>query len=180
MSHLVVGPADAPEQVHLDTRDPARIAAVLGEAGFRFERWSPRALPAGASAEAVLEAFQPELDRLRAEGGYTTADVVRMRPDHPQREALRQKFLAEHTHSEDEVRYMVEGAGLFCLHVGDRVFRLALEAGDLLGVPAGAPHWFDAGAAPSFMAIRLFLNPSGWVAQYTGSPIAASFPAFAG
>lgn len=180
MSQLTVSPADAPDQIELQTRDPVVITQALAAAGLRFEVWAPSApLPEGASSDQILSAFQAEIDRLRAEGGYVTADVVRMNPGHPQREALRQKFIQEHTHAEDEVRYMVEGAGMFCLHVGDRVLRVVLEAGELLGVPAGTPHWFDAGAAPRFTAIRLFQDPAGWVAQYTGSAISTGFPPFA-
>ncbi|VEA72042.1 Acireductone dioxygenase (Fe(2+)-requiring) [Serratia rubidaea] len=68
-----------------------------------------------------------------------------MRPDHPQREALRQKFLSEHTHGEDEVRFFVEGAGLFCLHLNQRVYQILCEKNDLISVPAHTPHWFDMG-----------------------------------
>jgi 1,2-dihydroxy-3-keto-5-methylthiopentene dioxygenase len=32
------------------------------------------------------------------------------------------------------------------------------------------------GAAPRFTVIRLFVNPDGWVASFTGDPIAARFP----
>jgi 1,2-dihydroxy-3-keto-5-methylthiopentene dioxygenase len=31
-------------------------------------------------------------------------------------------------------------------------------------------------AAPSFVAIRLFTNPDGWAANFTGSDIAERFP----
>mgnify|MGYP006276487783 CR=1 FL=1 len=90
--------------------------------------------------------------------------------------ALRQKFLAEHTHSEDEVRFFVEGRGLFCLHIGDAVLQLLCEQNDLISVPAGTKHWFDMGAAPSFCAVRFFNNTEGWVAAFTGDAIAASYP----
>ena len=97
-------------------------------------------------------------------------------PDHPDREALRKKFLDEHTHAEDEVRFFVAGSGLFSLHLGTRVYEVLCEQGDLIGVPDGTRHWFDMGPAPSFVAIRLFTNPAGWVAQFTGSDIATRFP----
>ena len=89
---------------------------------------------------------------------------------------LRRKFLDEHTHAEDEVRFFVEGEGTFYLHLGGRVFRTLCCRDDLISVPAGTPHWFDMGPAPRFAAIRLFTNPEGWVARFTGSPIAEGFP----
>ena len=59
---------------------------------------------------------------------------------------------------------------------GGKVYGIECHQGDLIRVPAGTPHWFDMGPAPHFRAIRLFTNPAGWVANYTGSTIAASFP----
>ena len=113
---------------------------------------------------------------MRSEGGYSTVDAIRMTPDHPDREPLRGKFLAEHTHAEDEVRFFVEGRGLFCLHIGEEVLQLLCERNDWITVPAGTPHWFDMGPHPRFSAIRFFNNPEGWVASFTGDPIAERFP----
>jgi 1,2-dihydroxy-3-keto-5-methylthiopentene dioxygenase len=160
-------------------RDPEAIAAALASAGVRFEQWQPQApLPVEADPEAILTTYAKEIDRLKAEGGYVTADVIRMHPDHPQRTELRQKFLAEHIHKEDEVRFFVEGQAVFYLHLGDRVYATLCTAGDLIGVPANTPHWFDMGEAPHFAAIRIFCNPEGWVAHFTDSPIAKDFPEY--
>src|SRR3546814_5164988 len=60
----------------------------------------------------------------------------------------------------------------FYLHALNRVYVALCEAGDLISVPAGTAHWFDAGPAPRFTAIRLFVSPDGWVADYTGDGIA--------
>jgi len=158
-------------------QDPERIAVELERRGIGFERWPARAdLPAEASAEEILDAYASEITRVQARGTYPTVDAIRVRPDHPDRVALRQKFLAEHTHSEDEVRFFVEGRGLFCLHIGDEVLQVLCEADDWIRVPAGTRHWFDMGEAPHFCAIRFFDNPEGWVAQFTGDPIAGRFP----
>jgi 1,2-dihydroxy-3-keto-5-methylthiopentene dioxygenase len=113
---------------------------------------------------------------VQARGSYPTVDAIRMTPEHPDREALRQKFLAEHIHSEDEVRFFVDGKGLFCLHIGEEVLQVLCEADDWISVPAGTKHWFDMGSAPQFCAIRFFDNPDGWVAEFTGDGIAKQFP----
>jgi 1,2-dihydroxy-3-keto-5-methylthiopentene dioxygenase len=73
------------------------------------------------------------------------------------------------------VRFFVAGQGLFSLHVGGRVYQVLCTRGDLIGVPAGATHWFDMGPNPPFVAVRLFNNPEGWVARFTGSDIADRF-----
>ncbi|WP_066479547.1 MULTISPECIES: 1,2-dihydroxy-3-keto-5-methylthiopentene dioxygenase [unclassified Sphingomonas] len=158
-----------------ETVDPVRIAEDLAGIGVRFEQWPLRDV-ADMPADAILAAYAPEIDRLKAQGGYRSVDIVALTPDHPDRVALRAKFLDEHRHAEDEVRFFVAGEGLFCLRTDDRVHALLCTAGDLVSVPAGMRHWFDMGPAPRFTAIRLFTNPDGWVAKFTGDPIASRFP----
>jgi len=159
------------------TDDPERIQAELGTRGIRFERWPAQAnLEAGATPETILATYREEIDRVQQGGAYPTVDAIRLTPDHPDKQALRSKFLAEHTHSEDEVRFFVEGRGLFCLHLGEEVLQLLCERNDWVAVPAGTRHWFDMGAEPHFCALRFFNDPQGWVAEFTGDGIAARFP----
>lgn len=173
MSRLQVFAEDDGTTALLDTTDAAAIATALGEIGVSFERWPLKPLDADSD---VLAIYAEEVARLTAQGGYRSIDVARIAPDHPERAAMRWKFLSEHTHGEDEVRFFVEGDGLFTLHHDRQVFNMLCCAGDLISVPAGMRHWFDMGAAPRFTAIRLFVNPDGWVAQFTGSDIATRFP----
>jgi cupin superfamily acireductone dioxygenase involved in methionine salvage len=56
------------------------------------------------------------------------------------------------------------------------VYQVLCEKNDLISVPAGTPHWFDMGSEPNFTAIRIFDNPEGWVAQFTGDAIADAYP----
>ncbi|MEB3322561.1 MAG: acireductone dioxygenase [Synechococcaceae cyanobacterium] len=171
------GAAGEPSEPGTRTADGDRIRGELGRRGIRFERWPARAaLEEGAASERILTAYADEIARVQAEGGYGTVDAIRLTPDHPDREALRGKFLSEHTHAEDEVRFFEEGRGLFCLHLGDEVLQLLCERDDWIAVPAGTRHWFDMGPRPSFCALRFFNNPAGWVAEFTGDPIAERFP----
>jgi len=143
----------------------------------QLERWDASApVAAGASQEDVIAAYRPQIDRLMAERGYVTVDVISVSRDHPQKDELRAKFLDEHRHAEDEVRFFVAGRGLFTLHIEDMVYAVLCEKNDLISVPAGTRHWFDMGEQPSFVAIRLFNNPDGWTAQFTGERIADQFP----
>lgn len=179
MSHLKVYAHDDPARLLLDTDDSYHIRTELSTVGVQFEQWqAPHELTADASNEDIIGLYQKDIDRLKADGGYQTVDVVHMVPDHPEREAFRQKFLDEHRHSEDEVRFFVKGQGLFCLHLGNKVFQVLCERNDLISVPANTPHWFDMGPTPEFTAIRLFNNPDGWVANFTGTDIARRFPLF--
>ncbi len=157
--------------------DASEIATKLGESGVRFERWqADRELGDNPDANSVITAYQHAIDRLVAEKGYQSWDVISMRADNQQKAELRGKFLSEHTHGEDEVRFFVEGAGLFCLHLAGFVYQVLCEKNDLISVPAGTPHWFDMGSEPHFTAIRIFENPQGWIAQFTGDSIADSYP----
>lgn len=177
MSRLRVYDHRDPARPVLDQTDHAAIASSLDEVGVRFERWEAnKPIEPGASQEEVIAAYRDDIERLQRERGYQTVDVISLAADNPQKDALRQKFLSEHTHSEDEVRFFVAGQGQFTLHIGERVYDVLCEAGDLIGVPDGTPHWFDMGPNPHFVAIRLFSNPEGWVARFTGSDIAAQFP----
>lgn len=124
----------------------------------------------------MIAAYRPQIDRLMAERGYVTVDVISVSRDHPQKDELRAKFLDEHRHAEDEVRFFVAGRGLFTLHIEDMVYAVLCEKNDLISVPAGTRHWFDMGEQPSSVAIRLFNNPDGWTAQFTGERIADQFP----
>lgn len=173
MSHLQIFDETDGTAPLRETSDGAAIAAELAAIGVRFERWATREV---ADPADVLAAYAPEIDALVAEGGYQSIDAMAVAPDHPDRAAIRDKFLAEHTHAEDEIRFFVEGEGLFTLHHEAQVFNMLCTQGDLISVPAGMRHWFDMGAAPHFTVIRLFLNPDGWVATFTGDDIASRFP----
>lgn len=181
MSVLKVYAADKPQAPLKTLSDGEAIAAELKRVGVRFERWEANApLALGAPQDEVLQAYRSQVEQLKSECGFTTADVISLKSDNPNKDELRKKFLSEHTHSEDEVRFFVDGKGLFCMHIGEQVFALLCEKKDLISVPAGTKHWFDMGPEPAFTCIRLFTNTEGWVAKYTGEAIADSFPRFPG
>ena len=77
-----------------------------------------RPLSADAPADEVLAAYAREVDALKARGGYVTADVIDVKPETPNLDTMLAKFSREHWHDEDEVRFIVEGRGLF--HVPTR------------------------------------------------------------
>lgn len=178
MSCLRIYNQKDPDSPEIVTRDAVEIARLLDEQGIRFEQWPTRDLLSDADQQTVLDTYAPELARLKAECGFQSADVVGLTADNPNREAARNKFLDEHTHSEDEVRFFVRGQGLFYLHFGEQVYAILCEKNDLISVPDGTRHWFDMGPAPEFTCIRLFSNPNGWVASFTGEDIASRLPRY--
>ena len=161
------------------TSDQAQMARELAKIGVKFEQWQANAPVApGDAPEKIMDAYRADIDRLVRERGFKTVDVVSIAPDNPQREAMRSKFLDEHFHKEDEVRFFVAGSGLFTLHVGEEVYEVKCEQGDLIAVPDSTKHWFDMGPEPSFIAIRFFTEPDGWVGHFTGTDIARKFPRY--
>ena len=162
-----------------EVNDPETIKAELAAIGVEFERWEAKQpLAPNAGQQEVLAAYRHAVDDLNKKYGFQPVDVVSLRPNHPDRAAFRQKFLAEHTHADFEVRFFVGGRGLFYLHVADKVYLVLCEGGDLISVPAGTTHWFDMGEHPDFTCIRFFTTPDGWEGNSTGSDIAEHFPSF--
>jgi 1,2-dihydroxy-3-keto-5-methylthiopentene dioxygenase len=151
------------------------IRRFLDERGILYDRWPlDVGLTPDASDTDVLAAYRPWLKPFMEKGGYHAMDVVTVTSQTPNLTAIRDKFLREHTHSEDEVRFFVEGQGLFWFHLDrreDEVFALLCQKGDLISVPANTKHWFDLGTYPAVRAIRIFTDQAGWVPQYTNSGI---------
>lgn len=179
MSRLrIFSDADPAQPLQVSDRYPV-IAELLGHIGVRFERWETRhRLPPIADEAQVFETYRGDIERLVSEYGFQSVDVVSIAPDHPQREALRAKFLDEHSHEEAEVRFFVAGSGLFSLHADGRVYEVLCEEGDLISVPDRMTHWFDMGPRPYFIAIRFFTRPDGWIGHFTGNDIAQRFPRY--
>jgi len=160
----------------ISNSNPEEIRAFLSERGIWFAQWeASEPLATDADQETVLRAYTHVLAPFMQENGYQTADVININAGTPNYEAVRNKFLSEHRHTEDEVRFFVFGQGAFWFNLDngkDPIFNILCQAGDLISVPANTRHWFDAGKEnPSVKAIRMFIDQSGWVPHYTESGI---------
>ncbi len=153
--------------------EPEAVRAYLAGIGIDYERWEPsHAVAPSAPAEETLAAYSAEIEKVKERGGYVTADVIDVNPQTPGLEAMLNKFNSEHWHDEDEVRFIIEGSGLFHIHRRQGpVVAIEVEAGDLIRVPRGTWHWFDLCADRRIRAIRLFQNPAGWTPHYTQSGV---------
>jgi 1,2-dihydroxy-3-keto-5-methylthiopentene dioxygenase len=185
MSLLITWPDGDPSTVLRQTTDPTEIASALTQIGCRFERRPVHPeVAADAGQDAVLGAYRDIVDKLVADEGFVTVDIASIHPsDDPgwaeTVKSARAKFIDEHTHGDDdELRLMTRGAGVFYVHIGDRVHAVYCAAGDLFGLPRSTTHWFDMGTRPDFTAIRFFHLRQGWVGIPTGSDISRRFPEF--
>lgn len=156
--------------------DAADITAFLAANDIEYERTAHVSVAADAPVEALLDAYKDKIDELKARGGYVTADVIDVTSATPNLDAMLNKFNSEHWHDEDEVRFIVDGRGLFHIHPKTGpVFSIEVEAGDLIRVPKGTLHWFDLCGDRRIRAIRLFQDTSGWTPHYTQSGVDQGF-----
>ena len=159
----------------LKVEGEAEIRAHLAGLGIGFERWDLSRVPDDASAEAVLEAYAAEIDEMKRLGGYTTADVIDVTSETPGLETMLARFDKEHTHSEDEVRFVLAGRGIFFLNLDGKVVSVEVHPGDMLRVPQGTTHWFTLCADRRIRAIRWFQDTTGWTPHYTASGVDAGY-----
>lgn len=146
--------------------DPTEIRATLAEYGVPYERWGVRAA-SGAADTDVLGIYAPEVDKLKRERGYVTADLVALNPETPNLAAICAKFDKEHHHVDDEVRFTVEGEGVFEIEAKPGTFlKFTAEPGDLIVIPANRRHSFHLTEKRRIRCIRLFLTKEGWEAIY--------------
>ena len=142
-------------------KDVSEIRMFFNQRKIFFDQWTcDIVFKDTATQEEILEAYSKDLKPFMEKGGYETADVISINKLTENYDAIRAKFLAEHTHSEDEIRFFVDGEGTFWFHLENgEIFNLLCQKGDLISVPAGTKHWFDAGKKNPFVkAIRIFID----------------------
>ncbi|MBN6187906.1 cupin domain-containing protein [Aneurinibacillus sp. BA2021] len=123
--------------------------------------------PSAEEKQQIIEAFRPEIADLSARRGYQTEDIIVLSEKTPNLDSLLDKFKEEHHHTDDEVRFCVDGHGIFTLKGTDgRYFDVVMEPGDLISVPAYTRHWFTLCEDRKIKCIRIFVTPAGWEAIY--------------
>jgi len=151
--------------------DELGIRAELATVSVDYERWDLSRVGEDASADEVLEAYAAEIDEMKRLGGYTTADVIDVKADTPGLDTMLARFDKEHTHSEDEVRFILAGRGVFFLHEAGKVLSVEVGPGDMIRVPQGTTHWFTLCEEKRIRAIRWFQDTTGWTPHYTESGV---------
>ncbi|NVB39726.1 cupin domain-containing protein [Pseudenhygromyxa sp. WMMC2535] len=117
--------------------------------------------------ELAGERYQGPLDALKAAEGYIEQDIVELRPDTGGLDEICAKFADEHLHTEDEVRFVLEGEGVFEIRDDDdRWMRVTVQPGDLIVVPKDRYHRFFLTERKQIRCVRLFQDRAGWVPQY--------------
>ncbi|APH05557.1 1,2-dihydroxy-3-keto-5-methylthiopentene dioxygenase [Bacillus weihaiensis] len=152
------------------------VLTFLEKQGVLYEHWDMSKLPeelkekfvlSDEEKEGILTAYKDEIEELAERRGYKTWDIVALSDATPNIEELLKKFENVHTHTEDEVRAITAGHGIFIIKGNDEVgyFDVELEPGDVISVPEGNPHFFTLMEDRQVVAVRLFIETEGWVAH---------------
>ncbi|WP_281887188.1 acireductone dioxygenase [Paenibacillus sp. YYML68] len=152
------------------------VRAFLEKQEVLYEHWNPDKLPAELQNKFVLSdeekaqilnVFDEEIRDLAERRGYRTWDIVALSEATPNLDELLKKFESVHTHTEDEVRAITAGRGIFIIKGTDDVgyFDVELEAGDVISVPEYKPHFFTLMENRQIVAVRLFIETEGWIAH---------------
>ena len=121
-----------------------------------------------------IEARTGEMARIKRERGYVEEDEVALMPDTPNLDAICAKFDKEHFHTLDEVRFVVDGEGIFDVRdKKDRWVRIEVDKGDLIIIPANTYHRFFLKDSKKIRCVRLFLNNEGWTPLYRDAAVTA-------
>lgn len=153
------------------------IAATLAEHGIRFERQTPagKVMP-GSGAQSVIEACGKQLGELSQAYGYPDTEIISLNRDHAQKAEYRDRFLCERRHAAAESWFLAGGRGLLNVHVGQHVFALLCEKGDIITLPGSTHYWLDLGDEPHIVLVRLYSEAEGGLAEFTDEGIAGRFP----
>ncbi|MEY9093345.1 acireductone dioxygenase [Paenibacillus sp. RC84] len=141
-----------------------------------YEHWNPAKLPADIQEKfilsdeekaQILSTYDEEIRDLAKRRGYQTWDIIALSDATPNLDELLKKFEQVHTHTEDEVRAITAGKGIFIIKGSDDVgyFNVELEAGDVISVPEHKPHFFTLMDNRQIVAVRLFIETEGWIAH---------------
>lgn len=160
------------------TKNFTEIKSFLAEIDINIEKWDSSQLKQDSSKEEIFNIFTDQIEEIKVKHNFKSVDLMDIKKDFAKSEnfqTMRAKFLKEHTHSDDEVRYFISGSGLFTIHKANKIFSILCEAGDFINVPANTQHWFDMGSEPEFKCLRFFSDESGWVPNYMDDSISHNF-----
>lgn len=170
-----------------ELKDLEKITPLLSQLNVQLNYWpSDRARQdlltkkslESAEKEELLQSVDHYFEYLKTEKDYQSRDLVVLHPDTENLDLLLNKFASCHTHDDDEVRYILDGEGVFGFVFPDGTqAELTVQAQEYINVPKNTEHWFHLTSAQRVKAVRYFVNTDGWVPVYTNTLI--RFPTLA-
>lgn len=157
------------------------VKAFLDKQNVLYEFWDMSKLPehlrekfvlSDEEKAQILATYDAEIRDLAARRGYQIWDLISLSDATPNIEELLKKFEQVHTHTEDEIRAITAGKGIFIIKGSEDVgyFDVELEAGDVISVPENTNHFFTLMDNRKIVAVRLFIEKDGWIAHNVDDP----------
>ena len=162
--------------------DKEEVKSFLKKVGVEYDHW---VVPASSKSftvkqtlsdsekEELLLTVNDRFEFLKEREGYTTRDLVVLHPDVPGIKDMLAKFDKVHTHSDVEVRYIIDGSGYFGFVAPEGNFLVHVSKSDFISVPKGIQHWFTLDDKMRIKAVRYFKDMSGWVPNYVEGAVAS-------
>lgn len=176
MGYLIVYHESSPQVPNKVLTHLEDIAATLAEQGIGFEQWQAQAvIDRDSDDEAIVAAYATSIAGANQVHGHSHLQISRADREHPQNAEWGARLFGEHCLPYAHTRLWVAGRGLVYLHIGEYVYGVLCEKGDVISIPAGTAHWLDAGEDAHFVAIRLGHAAEGEGMQFTGDEIASLF-----
>jgi 1,2-dihydroxy-3-keto-5-methylthiopentene dioxygenase len=165
------------DQIHVQEE----VASYLESQEVIYENWNITKLPQSlvekyllseGEKEEILATFAAEIADISERRGYKAQDVISLSENTPNIEAMLENFIKEHHHSDDEVRFIVSGHGVFVIQGKDgEFFEVHLNPGDLISVPENTRHYFTLEEDRKVVAVRIFVTTEGWVPIYQNEKV---------
>ena len=160
------------DQIH----EQEAVASFLESQEVIYENWDIDKLPeslvekyllSDEEKEEILNTFAAEIEDISGRRGYKAQDVISLSENTPNLDVLLTNFKNEHHHTDDEVRFIVSGHGVFVIQGKDgEFFEVHLNPGDLISVPENTRHYFTLEEDRKVVAVRIFVTTEGWVPIY--------------
>lgn len=154
---------------------PEKVQEFLKQKGIEYRHWQTpqnadpllgQAVLDDSEKENALKLLESRFLELQNEFGYVARDLVVLHKDVPGIDGMLAKFDKLHYHTDDEVRYIVDGAGVFGFSIGGEEFEVHVEKNDFISVPANTHHYFTLDSLKRIKAVRYFKDQSGWTPIY--------------
>ncbi len=163
-------------ETHEQISNQEEVVSFLEKQEVIYEQWDTAKLPqhlrekydlSDEDKNEILQTYHEEISDISERRGYQAQDIISLSDDTPNLEELLVNFQREHHHSDDEVRYIVSGHGVFVIQGEDgNFFDVELVPGDLISVPVNRRHYFTLQEDHKVVAIRIFVTSEGWVPIY--------------
>lgn len=115
--------------------------------------------------------------KIKKTRGYSYQDQIEVSPTTLQNyEEKIKSFYDEHIHTDEEIRYVLDGSGYFDVRdPTDEWVRIEVTKGDMIVLPAGIYHRFTLDSSNYIKALRLFVGEPVWT-PYSRSSIDDNHP----